>query len=497
MVDYNIAIPQQQLFQAPDVMQNAMRMQQMDQLGATSRLRNMQADQLRAAQQQTAAERAQIATELEDSANALRGGASPTEAARGLTTEGKLGAAARVSAHGEALSKGQQAELDIVGNTLKGYNNWGATIQTPEDAATHAIALYKDPNLGKYMERFGIRSPQEAAQKAAADFAKNPELYRQSHSNLSPEALVTARKPVYIDLPGGGKGLQDPNNPRIVKEVGVEELGAPPTSGRVDTYPVSPARVADMNAAAGRTGGAPIINDGGQVARADMGLSPAGAVNAMAPVQPSSPYGAAPVANAMVPQQPGVVSTGVLAQRAKEKEMADALVKVGQETLARERATATVKGETETKTRQETAGRVLQALNDPEIDKLIKNSTSGALGYGLAAAKGAVTGTSTPGMENIGRLAAIQDSLLFRLANGKLGGGFTDKDTETIRNMLGRIADPTTPSNVRVKTLQDVRAMMKSVSTGENMSLAPSSVAEVKSAAPAGERPPLSSFGGR
>jgi len=45
MVDYNIAIPQQQLFQAPDVMQNAMRMQQMQ-------AQNMQMQQAERAQQQ-------------------------------------------------------------------------------------------------------------------------------------------------------------------------------------------------------------------------------------------------------------------------------------------------------------------------------------------------------------------------------------------------------------------------------------------------------------
>ena len=45
MVDYNIAIPQQQLFQAPDFTQNAMRMQQLQ-------AQNMQMQQSQRTQQQ-------------------------------------------------------------------------------------------------------------------------------------------------------------------------------------------------------------------------------------------------------------------------------------------------------------------------------------------------------------------------------------------------------------------------------------------------------------
>jgi hypothetical protein len=167
-------------------------------------------------------------------------------------------------------------------------------------------------------------------------------------------------------------------------------------------------------------------------------------------------------------------------QQAQKDARDRALVQTEEKTAAMERGKATEKEKTENKARRETAGRVLQVLNDPEIDNLVKNSTSGALEYGLAAAKGAVTGTSTTGMENIGRLATIQEALLFRLANGKLGGGFTDKDSDTIRGMLGRVADPNTPANVRIKTLQDVRAMMTSVATGENMTIAPAAVEEAK-----------------
>jgi hypothetical protein len=486
MVDYNIAIPQQQLFQAPDMMQNFMRMQQMDQLGATARLRNAQAEQLRGAQQQTAAEREQMVALDREVSERLQRTPSPTQLADEFMREGKPAAAAKVVGYGQTLNTGRDSELKTIGDTLRGYTYHGSRIQTPEEAYDYGVALAKDPTLGPYLAKFGPKTPEQAGEKARADFMRNPDLYRKQNSEFSADKLFDAIKPADVDLPGGGKGYKDPNRPGVIKPYGVEEFNAPQPDaggGRVDTYPVSPTRVAGFNAGAGRTGGAPIVQDQGQGVRVAMGgPAPGAPVNAMAPAQPSSPYGAAPVANAMAPQQPGIVGMDVLAQRAKEKEMADSLLKVGQETLARERATATVKGETETKTRQETAGRVLQVLNDPVIDELIAKSTSGSIQRNVAEKIGAF-GASTSGMENIGRLNTIQESLLFRLANGKLGGGFTDKDTDTIRGMLGRIADPDTPANVRAKTLQDVRAMMQSVATGESMTIAPAAGGKSRRAA--------------
>ena len=485
MVDYNIAIPQQQLYQAPDPMQNFLRMQQMEQMGATSRLRNMQAQNLLAAQQQTAAERAQAAAIEEEASGAVRGGASPTEAAENLTREGKLGAAARISAHGKTLSEGQKAELDTVDNTLKGFGYWSAHVRSPEEAGSLGAGMYNTSRLRPFFESIGIKSPEQAAQKFSTDFATDENAWRTGIAKLDAPILFSLRAAKQVDLPGGGKGTIDPNRPGVINESVIREAGAPELTpgggagaGRVNTYPVNPTRVANMNAAAGRTGGAPILDDGGLAARADMGVNalaagqrqqPAVVGNAMAaPVAAASPYGAL----AQPQAAPGVVGSREFAQRAKDAELAQAVKKAGLEAIAREQATATVKGETETKTRQETAGRVLQVLNDPVIDDLIVKSTSGSLQRNVAGKIGAF-GTSTSGMENIGRLNTIQESLLFRLANGKLGGGFTDKDTDTIRGMLGRIADPDTPANVRVKTLQDVRAMMQSVATGENMTLAP------------------------
>jgi hypothetical protein len=165
-----------------------------------------------------------------------------------------------------------------------------------------------------------------------------------------------------------------------------------------------------------------------------------------------------------------------------EQGMADAAKRKLQAKLAEERGKADIEKETQARTRQETAGRVLQVLNDPKIDEMIKNSTSGVVQNIFSAVPGAF-GQGTTGKENIGRLNTTQEALLFRLANGKLGGGFTEKDAETIRNMLGRIADPNTAANIRLQTLQDVRSFMQSEASGNPIALQPVTTDEPKPSA--------------
>lgn len=347
MVDYNIAIPQQQLYQAPDPMQNFLRMQQMEQMGATSRLRNMQAQNLLAAQQQTAAERAQAAAIEEEASGAVRGGASPTEAAQNLTREGKLGAAARISAHGETLSKGQQAELDTVDNTLKGFGYWSTHVRSPEEAGSLGAGMFNTSRLRPFFESIGIKTPEQAAQKFSTDFATDENAWRTGLAKLDAPTLFSLRAAKQVELPGGGKGTIDPNRPGVINESVIREAGAQ------DTYPVSPTRVANMNAAAGRTGNAPIVQDRGQGMRVAMGgpapgepvnalaagqrQQPAVVGNAMAaPPAPASPYGELvplPAARA-----PGVVGSGAFAQRVEEKKLAEAIKQEGLKTEARAKA---------------------------------------------------------------------------------------------------------------------------------------------------------------
>jgi hypothetical protein len=188
--------------------------------------------------------------------------------------------------------------------------------------------------------------------------------------------------------------------------------------------------------------------------------------------QPSVPVTTAP---AQVGPAPSALSP-------YQQGMADAEQRKLKAKLAEERGKADIEKETQARTRQETAGRVLQVLNDPKIDEMIKNSTSGVVQNIFSAVPGAF-GQGTTGKENIGRLNTTQESLLFRLANGKLGGGFTEKDAETIRGMLGRIADPNTAANIRLQTLQDVRSFMQSEASGNPIALQPVTTDEPKPSA--------------
>ena len=357
MVDYNIAIPQQQLYQAPDPMQNFLRMQQMEQMGATSRLRNMQAQNLLAAQQQTAAERTQAAAIDEEASNAVIEAGSPTAAAQNLTQKGRLGAAARISALGETLSKGQQAELDTVDNTLKGFGYWSTHVRSPEEAGSLGAGMYNTSRLRPFFESIGIKSAEQAAQKFSTDFATDENAWRTGLAKLDAPTLFSLRAAKQVDLPGGGKGTIDPNRPGVINESVIREAGAPELTpgggagaGRVNTYPVSPTRVANMNAAAGRTGGAPIVDDGGLAARADMGVNalvagqrrPTTVVgNALAaPAAAASPYGE--LVQPPAARAPGVVGSREFAQRAKDAELAQAVKKAGLETEARKLAELSV-----------------------------------------------------------------------------------------------------------------------------------------------------------
>lgn len=353
MVDYNIAIPQQQLYQAPDPMQNFLRMQQMEQMGATSRLRNMQAQNLLAAQQQTAAERAQAAAIEEEASGAVRGGASPEQAAENLTREGKLGAAARISAHGKTLSEGQKAELDTVDNTLKGFGYWSTHVRSPEEAGSLGAGMYNTSRLRPFFDSIGIKSAEQAAQKFSTDFATDENAWRTGLAKLDAPTLFSLRAAKQVDLPGGGKGTIYPNRPGVINESVIREAGAPELTpsggagaGRVDTY-------RDPNLAARqdtqRRLGLPItVNDGGLVARADTGApvnalaagqrqQPAVVGNAMAaPVAAASPYGA--LVQPPAARAPGVVGSREFAQRAEEAKLQEAVRKAGFETVAREQA---------------------------------------------------------------------------------------------------------------------------------------------------------------
>jgi len=460
MVDYNIAIPQQQLFQAPDVMQNAMRMQQMQ-------AQNAQMGEL-------ARQRAEE--------NALRGITadpnSPEYIQQVARISPKLGMqalnlqrqASMFNQQGEAARlQAEKTNLDINAGRVDLIRKFNAdlpgVLASANPPAAYAAWRARIKQVSGQEPGVPEVYPGEAALRGIMD---------------TTDAFLTRTTPQPREF-AGALGQLDPRT-NTFTESAINRFAPPADTGvgagagtGPATAAMNPDRLAAMQATQARLG-LPVMQPSAAGANAAVNNMPGAAT----PVPVVGNAMAAPptTAGGKIGLRAAPIGAGEFAQQQQAQIDQRALVQAEERTAAMERAKATEKEKTENKARRETAGRVLQVLDDPELDNLIKNSTSGALEYGLAVTKGAVTGTATTGMKNIGRLATIQEALLFRLANGKLGGGFTDRDSEIIRNMLGRIADPNTPTNTRLDTLQDVRSMIKSVATGESINLAPAAVVE-------------------
>lgn len=476
MVDYNIAIPQQQLFQAPDIMQNFMRMQQMDQMGATARLRNAQAEQLRGAQQQTAAERA-AAAEIDRTVNeGFASGLTPTELANKFAKAGNPAAAAKVVGYGTTLNAGRENDLKLIGAALSGYTFHGSRVQSGDEAYEYGAALQRDPILGPHMAKFGIKSPEQAGEKARADFLRDPDLYRKNNSELSADKLFDMTKPADVDIAGGGKGYRDPNRPGIIKEYGIEEFGAQPGAGagRVDTYPVNPTRVAGMNAVAKSTGNAPIVQDRGQGTRVAMGgpapgepvnalaagqrQQPAVVGNAMAaPVAAASPYGA--LVQPPAARAPAVVGSGEFARRVELQKAAEKIAAAENEAYARTQGTSRATAEATAKEKLPELTNTIKELEDAmKPGGLIEQSTASPVGRARDAA-GRLINVSTTGSEAIAKLQPLRARLLMSMP--RLEGPQGVLDLELYNQASGDMANPEKSTGDRMAAAETVLRIIK------------------------------------
>jgi hypothetical protein len=246
MVDYNIAIPQQQLFQAPDMMQNAMRMQQMQTQGASAesanQLRAMQTRGLEQGQQLTAiqiqaakqnmataaaAARAQATARAEalGDRNALLGAirgsvvgdAGPLPgpdlrlAANRLAAEGKLNPAATALGAAETFTKADKANADLSKVNIENldkqtqvYRTFASSVRSPEDAGTYVAAMFDDPLIGPFIRRMGTR--EELIAKGQKDFAELGQAgWYAANSNLNAEQVMGTRTKKYVPTDLGGE----------------------------------------------------------------------------------------------------------------------------------------------------------------------------------------------------------------------------------------------------------------------------------------------------
>jgi hypothetical protein len=127
---------------------------------------------------------------------------------------------------------------------------------------------------------------------------------------------------------------------------------------------------------------------------------------------------------------------------------------------------------------------------EDSVSALIKASTSGGaekLGSDVAG----FFGVGTPGRVALGQLESLKDSMTFEKLRGKLGAQISDADVRLVASTMGDIANPDTPSNVRLAKWQNV--VLPILVRGAGLKY----VKPTGGGAPANKRPSLDSFGGR
>jgi hypothetical protein len=239
MVDYNIGIPQQQLFQAPDIMQNAMRMQQMQTQGASAesanQLRAMQTRGLAQDQQLTALKLQAARLGMVDAAtararaagdqNALerairesvvsdfgpRPGPDLSVAANRLAAENRFGPAAAALGMVNAATESEKKKADLSKVNIENldkqtqvYRTFASSVRTPEDAGIYVAAMFDDPLIGPFIRRMGTR--EELIANAQNDFARLGRAgWYAANSNLSSQQVMDTLTKKYETTDLGGQ----------------------------------------------------------------------------------------------------------------------------------------------------------------------------------------------------------------------------------------------------------------------------------------------------
>jgi hypothetical protein len=419
MVDYNIAIPQQQLFQAPDVMQNAMRMQQMQTQDASAQsanqLRAMQTRGLEQGQQLTAiqiqaakqnmltaaaAARAQAAARAEalSDKNALAnaynrsavgfGGPqlpSYATAAENLAAEGKFGPAASMLGVVNAFTESEKKKVDLsktradlakvnteaLDKQLQVFRTISSNVYEPKDAGVHIAAMIEDPLIGPLMLRMGTR--EELIAKAQNDFARLGRAgWYAANSNLTSQQVMDT----------------------LTKKYETTDLG-----GEVSTQAYL----------LGEPVGAPVVQ-----------------------------------AKTMTPKEAASIET-------PEQKLAYQ--------AALKRQTAQIDKETagvETSKQLTTAIKELEDAAKP--GGLIEQSTGSGFGTGVDATAG-FFGIGTSGARAIGQLQPIADLVLKMVP--RFEGPQSNADVESYNRAAGQIADPKVPNSIRIDAAKTLIRLMK------------------------------------
>lgn len=95
---------------------------------------------------------------------------------------------------GKAKSDAVTADVNAIDKTLGIYRQHAATINSPDAAANYSNAMYDNPVLGDMMRRMGLTKEQAAA-KAASDYAADPQRWVAAHVGLTGEQVMSALQP--------------------------------------------------------------------------------------------------------------------------------------------------------------------------------------------------------------------------------------------------------------------------------------------------------------
>jgi hypothetical protein len=250
MVDYNIGIPQQQLFQAPDVMQNAMRMQQMQ-------AQNMQMQQAERAQQQQNAMAAHLGSGGDMSNPEFRqkllavGGASAAPLLASIATmeREKMQQRAEEARAGRYASQARTSDFDLQIKERKDMLDRLPYIMTLDDPT--AYANFRAEAVKKFGPNITLPETKPTEREALALYATAADALKQAQETA--RATQDANKPQYQLIDGvptlirPGAGTFEPlreagaARPPVTGGAPVGGAGAPAMPGAMPTPAPAPA----------------------------------------------------------------------------------------------------------------------------------------------------------------------------------------------------------------------------------------------------------------
>jgi hypothetical protein len=351
---------------------------------------------------------------------------SPDYKPEGLVKFGTPGIAAYkgITEAGYKAKEAEKVSSEIADASLKRTREMLSSVSTPEEFMRWSLANHNDPVIGPLLKARGI-TPEASAMQIVTAMAQ-PGGFQQL---LQQSALGLGK---FIEL----------NKPTLTSQnLGDTErlLATPGLGGPSTVVPGSEAKV---------------------------GVTPSAVLASQTAIRGQD-------------VSAGTAQRGQdLTYRAHKEALAQAADPTIQAAVAGARTTATetAKGDVATQTlrkhEKEGAQQVLKILNyDPatgsdDISKLIPESTSGVVERVMAAGKGAVTGTGTPGAEAIGKLGTMANKMALDIAGGKLGAGISNTDRDFIAASLGDVANPNLTANVRYEAWRAARGRLEQLAGG-------------------------------